>query len=151
MVSGAVLETGSMAGLMNTFGRHSRIMTNFSIFMAESRPFGPRGGLATGAGARVCGEGQWPSECPGDTVHHCSGIGWPWQYQCSRQAAGWVPGGYYTGYYPTHPTPGTPLPASDVSIPVHPVTARTCVLGRSKEILGVDNALGVSLGAARLT
>ena len=38
-----VFETGSMAGLMTDFRRHSGLMTNFSIFRAESRPYWPGG------------------------------------------------------------------------------------------------------------
>ena len=65
----------------------------------------------------------------------------PWQYQCSR-----------LGQYPVYHPPSTPAPT-----PVHPtawytpaartVTSEhvpgTAVLASTKEILGVDNALGV--------
>ena len=39
MTFGPVFETGSMAGLMAVFWRHSRKLTNFKIYYPESRPY----------------------------------------------------------------------------------------------------------------
>ena len=57
MVLGAVFETGTMAGLMTLFGRHSGLWTNFKILYLESRPIGPRGGYLREREPR-CAEGS---------------------------------------------------------------------------------------------
>ena len=82
MTLGAVFETGSMAGLMSYFSRHSGFLTNFSILYAESRPYW----LQVGTSAREeprCAEG--PGRAWSAWVDACSpvtGIGWalaiPW-------------------------------------------------------------------------
>ena len=94
--------------------------------------------------------GAWSARVDADNA--CLGTGWALAIPNSRywEGRGWVVP--LPGTHPACTNPGyTPPPPSDVSIPVHPVTTRTRVLGSAKEILGVDNALWVSLGPARLT
>ena len=45
-----VLETGTMTGLMDTFRRHFRVLTNFTEYEVKSRPIGPEAGFARGEG-----------------------------------------------------------------------------------------------------
>ena len=59
MEYGRFFETGSMTGLMTLFRRHSRIMTNFSIFEVESRPYW----CQYGCGSARCAEGPVGLEC----------------------------------------------------------------------------------------
>ena len=142
MTLGPVFETGSMAGLMTLFGRHSSVMTNFKIYYPESRPIGARRGLATGAGAAVCG-GAWRAlECCRDTVQQGYGTGWALAIPIN----GWVGGTRYT------PPGTTQLPAPPgthahdphchhARAPGHHEHAHMTGLRPTKEILGVDNAL----------
>ena len=92
MNNGPVFEIGTMAGLMTVFRRHSVIMTNFSIFMAESRPYWVQEGISAGAGAGVCGGPGTGLECPGDTVMPAWATGWALAIPmyAGRVVPGWV-------------------------------------------------------------
>ena len=105
-------------------------------------------------GAAVCGrgpEGPWSAAAGADTGLRLM-VG-PWQYQYGYTGrGGWVVPTRYTPprYPPTAPTPGTHLP--DTARTTRDGTStppQTRVLDRTKEILGVNNALripAVSLG-----
>ena len=115
-----LFETGSMTGLMALFGRHSWVMTNFSILLMESRL---KMVLGYGCGSRVCGGPSRPG-VPGDTVLTLYlGLVGPWQYQ---SVGGWV-GTRYT--HPPYP-PGPHVdqhPAHDQhGYATGPGTPRTC-------------------------
>ena len=100
MVLGPVFEIGSMTGLMSLFSRHSEIMTNFSIYMAESRPYWPQ----VGCGSPRCAEGPagaWSAW--EDTVGAGLLLVGPWQYH------GGLLGSTSPLYPPGIPTPGTHL------------------------------------------
>ena len=131
-----------MAGLMTENRRHSGFMTNFSIFMAESRLYWSWYGCGS-PGVRRGPAGAL--ECLGDTVgglRHGLGPG------NTNPGCGRVGTRYSTLPAPTHPypTPGTTPPRN-------PRTRTTSagegaagavhmtVLRSTKEILGVENAL----------
>ena len=111
----------------------------------ESRPYWPREAYLS-AGSHGCAEGA--RQAPGVPVvgaDTAPGTGWALAIPisgCPRQVGGGrgtthppVPHlPHHPGYYP-------PAHPSDVSIPVHPVTAETVSLRSTKEILGVGNAL----------
>ena len=106
MVLEPVFDTGSMAGLMTLFGRHSVIWTNFKIYLMESRPIGTRWGLAPREEAKVCGGPSGPGVPWLDACHRCLALVGPWQYQCNR--LGSVPGIPLPGTTQPCTTPGTP-------------------------------------------
>ena len=97
MIIEPVFDIGSMTGLMTLFGRHSGIMTNFSIFMTESRPYWSQGDREE-PGVRRAQPGPG---VPGGRV--IAGI-WHWLGPGNTNARvyGWV--------LPSTPTPGIPLP-----------------------------------------
>ena len=132
-----------MAGLIALFSRHSGIWTNFSIFMMESRPILPERAIRECEEPRCAERPGGPRSALVDADTRAGLVVGPWQYQCSGPAAGWastryttlpvLPSSHYPGYYPPHRTlPRTSLACTE--------TAPTRTLGRSKEILGVDNA-----------
>ena len=100
-----LFETGTMAGLIKLFGRHSEIMTNFSIFMIESRPYGS---TRTGE-EQVCG-GPWHRAWSACGV--LTDTGWTLAIPIYGYwvGTGWV---LYPGI-PTHPVPHCR------TTPVHP-------------------------------
>ena len=69
-----LFEIGTMAGLMALFSRHSRLLTNFRIFEAESRP------VASGE-EQVCGGSSRDPECLRGANMRPEAVVGPWQYQ----------------------------------------------------------------------
>ena len=103
-----VFETGSMTGLITLFSRHSGFLTNFSIFIMESRLIGSRRAY-TGCGSQGVRRGPGgPLECPGDTVLRAWDSGWALAIPI-RGAGRWVPG-IAPSQYPPSRTPGSTPP-----------------------------------------
>ena len=76
MTYGGLFETGTMAGLIMLFRRHSRFMTNFRIFKVESRSIGSRGRYVECEEPR-CAEGLAEARSAWvDAETAVSGTGW---------------------------------------------------------------------------
>ena len=122
----AVLRIGTMTGLMDIFRRHFVVLTNFSIYLAESRPYWPRGGYCPGStreGHGVdrpgpkggCGRPSYPDH----PLQPLQGFRGPLRCQdTSPRAACWV----VPGIAPPVPHPYTrPGPYPVPAAPHHPV------------------------------
>ena len=136
-----------------------RNMTNFKIYIPESRPYGSRRALSECEEPGVRRDPGGVLECPVDAETHCGLLVGPWQYQCT--AVGGRLGGYCTRYTTL---PGTHLPhqprvptcTTARRPPVLPAGHRsTRSLRPTKEILGVrehrGHARAVSATGSHLT
>ena len=117
-------------------------MTNFSIFEAKSRPYWVQEGISE-CGETGCAEGPagaWSAQSGAET--RVLALVGPWQYQSvgGRVVPGIapLPGTHprtHPGYYPSPPHPVRAMHRTGAS-------AVTGVLESTKEILGVEYALG---------
>ena len=134
---GRFFETGSMAGLMRLFRRHSGLWTNFKIYYLESRPIGPgRAYLSAGSlGVRKGPAGTL--ECPGGRRYRGLGMGWALAIPMWGARVGGRGSTRYStlplptpGTTPPPTTPGTaPLDVAAGGEPVSGVHAHMTVLG----------------------
>ena len=136
-----LFETGTMAGLMDFFSRHSRIITNFKIYIPESRHIGVRGGISE-CGEPRCAEGPGRAlECLGGRRYACLATGWALAIPMCGLGSTPVyhPPGTHPVYHPSGTHPATrPVPVQ--AMHRTGASAVTRGLESPKEILGVDNA-----------
>ena len=103
-------ETGTMAGLMTLFGRHSEVWTNFRILLAESRPYWVQKRVlsARSHGVRKGQQGPWSAMVDAET-----GI-WQWLGPGNtNMRAGWG------GVLPARYTPPGTHPAAPPRVRTH--------------------------------
>ena len=134
-----------MPGLITLFRRHSAVLTNFKDIYPESRPYWVQEGHIE---CEELGVRRGPGralECPADAETHAWQLVGPWQYQCSwiwPWIWSWIWSWSWVVPLPRYP-PGIPPsrypPTAPPSLRTQPCS--TAVLGRPKEILGVEYAL----------